>query len=122
MSEYSLKPGVVTGEGYKTLVDAAKKGGYALPAVNVVGTNSRNAVMEAAAAMVEHDLQVEPPVDELGQRKPQDVRRGGRAGRAAGATDDEARQDGGQGETRSKEANLRTHGIAPRLVAGNDAL
>jgi len=49
MSEMSLKPGVATGEGYKTLVEAAKKGGYALPAVNVVGTNSMNAVMEAAA-------------------------------------------------------------------------
>jgi fructose-bisphosphate aldolase class II len=49
MSEYTLKPGVVTGEGYETLVNAAKAGGYALPAVNVVGTNSMNAVMEAAA-------------------------------------------------------------------------
>ena len=49
MSEYTLKPGVVTGKGYKTLVEAAKAGGYALPAVNVVGTNSLNAVMEAAA-------------------------------------------------------------------------
>ena len=49
MSENTLKPGVVTGEGYKTLVKAAKDGGYALPAVNVVGTNSLNAVMEAAA-------------------------------------------------------------------------
>jgi len=49
MSEFRLKPGVVTGEGYKTLVNAAKAGGYALPAVNVVGTNSMNAVMEAAA-------------------------------------------------------------------------
>ncbi|MGK2926423.1 MAG: class II fructose-bisphosphate aldolase, partial [Lysobacterales bacterium] len=49
MSDYTLKPGVVTGEGYKTLVKAAKAGGYALPAVNVVGTNSINAVMEAAA-------------------------------------------------------------------------
>jgi fructose-bisphosphate aldolase class II len=49
MSEKSLKPGVVTGKGYKTMVDAAKAGGYALPAVNVVGTNSMNAVMEAAA-------------------------------------------------------------------------
>ncbi len=49
MSENTLKPGVVTGDGYKTLVDAAKSGGYALPAVNVVGTNSMNAVMEAAA-------------------------------------------------------------------------
>jgi fructose-bisphosphate aldolase class II len=49
MSEVTLKPGVVTGSEYKTLVDAAKSGGYALPAVNVVGTNSLNAVMEAAA-------------------------------------------------------------------------
>ena len=49
MSELTLKPGVVTGEDYVTLVNAAKEGGYALPAVNVVGTNSMNAVMEAAA-------------------------------------------------------------------------
>jgi fructose-bisphosphate aldolase class II len=44
-----LKPGVVTGEEYKLLVKACKDGGYALPAVNVVGTSSINAVMEAAA-------------------------------------------------------------------------
>ena len=49
MSERSLKPGVVTGQDYITLVESAKSGGYALPAVNVVGTNSINAVMEAAA-------------------------------------------------------------------------
>jgi len=49
MSDKILKPGVVTGEAYKTLVTAAKEGGYALPAVNIVGTNSMNAVMEAAA-------------------------------------------------------------------------
>ena len=46
---HSLKPGVVTCEDYKTLLKAAKEGGYALPAVNAVGTNSVNAVMEAAA-------------------------------------------------------------------------
>jgi fructose-bisphosphate aldolase class II len=45
----SLKPGVVTGDDYLTLVKACKDGGYALPAVNVVGTNSINAVLEAAA-------------------------------------------------------------------------
>ena len=28
MSETTLKPGVVTGEGYKALVDAAKTGGF----------------------------------------------------------------------------------------------
>ena len=33
---YSLKPGVVIGEDYKVLLKAAKEGGYALPAVNVV--------------------------------------------------------------------------------------
>jgi fructose-bisphosphate aldolase class II len=49
MSEHKLKPGVVTGKDYQALVAAAKAGGYALPAVNVVGTNSLNAVMEAAA-------------------------------------------------------------------------
>lgn len=45
----TLSPGVVTGEDYLTLVKACKDGGYALPAVNIVGTNSLNAVMEAAA-------------------------------------------------------------------------
>lgn len=49
MVRSTLKPGVVTGDDYKTLVNAAKTGGYALPAVNVTGTNTINAVMEAAA-------------------------------------------------------------------------
>ncbi len=49
MTQSSLMPGVVTGDAYKALVDAAKSGGYALPAVNVTGTNTINAVMEAAA-------------------------------------------------------------------------
>ncbi|MFQ5971928.1 MAG: class II fructose-bisphosphate aldolase [Alphaproteobacteria bacterium] len=44
-----LRPGVVTGEDYRAVVAAAKAGGYALPAVNVVGTNSINSVLEAAA-------------------------------------------------------------------------
>ncbi len=44
-----LKPGVVTGEAYKLFVEQAKKEGYALPAVNVIGTNSINAVLEAAS-------------------------------------------------------------------------
>ena len=46
----TLKPGLVWGDDYATLVNACKAGGYALPAVNVVGTNSLNAVLEAAAA------------------------------------------------------------------------
>ncbi|MCF8474263.1 MAG: class II fructose-bisphosphate aldolase [Emcibacter sp.] len=45
----ALKPGVVSGEDYQELVQACKKGGYALAAVNCVGTNSVNAAMEAAA-------------------------------------------------------------------------
>jgi fructose-bisphosphate aldolase class II len=49
MSQTSLKPGVVSGKDYATLVSAAKQGGYAFPAVNVTGTNTINAVLEAAA-------------------------------------------------------------------------
>ena len=44
-----LTPGVVTGERYRDFVQAAKEGGYAYPAVNIVGTNTANAVLEAAA-------------------------------------------------------------------------
>ncbi|MGB8602026.1 MAG: class II fructose-bisphosphate aldolase [Rhizomicrobium sp.] len=49
MSGTKLRPGVVTGEEYLKLLDACKTGGYALPAVNVTGTNSLNAVLETAA-------------------------------------------------------------------------
>ncbi len=45
----SLKPGVVSGKDYKALLAACKAGGYALPAVNVTGTNTINATLEAAA-------------------------------------------------------------------------
>ncbi|MEO0327787.1 MAG: class II fructose-bisphosphate aldolase [Pseudomonadota bacterium] len=45
-----MKPGVVTGSDYKELVAACKAGKYALPAVNISGTNTINAVLEAAAA------------------------------------------------------------------------
>ncbi len=44
-----LKPGVQTGDDYIALVEACKSGGYALPAVNVVNTQSINAVLEAAS-------------------------------------------------------------------------
>ena len=44
-----LKPGVVSGKDYLTLVAAAKAGGYALPAVNVSSSSTINAVLEAAA-------------------------------------------------------------------------
>ena len=43
-----VKPGVVTGDDLNKLLEVAKNNQYALPAVNVVGTNSVNAVMEAA--------------------------------------------------------------------------
>lgn len=49
MTTTTLKPGVVTGKEYRALVQACKDGHYALPAINVVGTNSINAVLEAAA-------------------------------------------------------------------------
>ena len=45
----NLKPGVVYGESYHVLLSNCKENHYALPAVNVVGTNSVNAVLEAAA-------------------------------------------------------------------------
>ncbi|WP_442918191.1 class II fructose-bisphosphate aldolase [Magnetococcus sp. PR-3] len=44
-----MKPGVVSGSDYEALVAACKKGGYALPAVNVTSTSTINAVLEAAA-------------------------------------------------------------------------
>ncbi|MCP5363782.1 MAG: class II fructose-bisphosphate aldolase [Hyphomicrobiales bacterium] len=44
-----LKPGVVTGDDYQTLVSACKAGNYALPAVNVTSSHTVNAVLEAAS-------------------------------------------------------------------------
>jgi fructose-bisphosphate aldolase class II len=44
-----IKPGVVTGDDVQKLLQIAKDEGFALPAVNVVGTDSVNAVLEAAA-------------------------------------------------------------------------
>ena len=40
--------GVATGDEVQYILDHAKEHGYALPAVNVVGTNTANAVMEVA--------------------------------------------------------------------------
>merc|ERR1719242_73026 len=45
----SVKPGVVTGQALKDLLDYAKEAKFAIPGVNIVGTNSINACMEAAA-------------------------------------------------------------------------
>ncbi len=46
-----VKPGVVSGDDLQKLLQTAKQSGFALPAVNVVNTNSVNAVLEAAAAV-----------------------------------------------------------------------
>jgi fructose-bisphosphate aldolase class II len=43
-----VKPGVVTGTDVQKIFSIAKENGFALPAVNVVGTNSVNSVLEAA--------------------------------------------------------------------------
>ncbi len=43
-----IAPGVVTGDGVQEIFRIAKANNFALPAVNVVGSNSINAVMEAA--------------------------------------------------------------------------
>jgi fructose-bisphosphate aldolase class II len=44
----NIKPGVITGDDVQTIFKVAKENEFALPAVNVVGSNSINAVMEAA--------------------------------------------------------------------------
>jgi len=46
----SVKPGVVTGQALVDLLDYAKDKGFAIPGVNIVGTNSINACMAAAKA------------------------------------------------------------------------
>jgi fructose-bisphosphate aldolase class II len=44
----SVKPGVVTGKALNDLLQYAQDRGFAIPGVNIVGTNSINACMEAA--------------------------------------------------------------------------
>jgi fructose-bisphosphate aldolase class II len=44
----TIKPGVVAGNDLQAIFADARKNGYALPAVNVTGTDTVNAVMEAA--------------------------------------------------------------------------
>lgn len=46
-----VKPGVATGSDVKTIFEFAKANEFALPAVNVVGTDSVNAVLEAGKAV-----------------------------------------------------------------------
>ena len=44
-----VKPGVITGDDVQKVFEVAKANKFAMPAVNVVGTDSINAVLEAAA-------------------------------------------------------------------------
>ncbi len=46
-----VKPGVVTGDDLNKLLAVAKEEGFAMPAVNVVGTDSINGILEAAKAV-----------------------------------------------------------------------
>ncbi len=46
--EYTIKPGVATGDAVQEIFKLAKAKGFALPAVNVVGNNSVNGVLETA--------------------------------------------------------------------------
>lgn len=48
---HSISPGVATGDEVQAIFKHAKENNYALPAVNVVGSNSINAVLETAAAL-----------------------------------------------------------------------
>ena len=48
---YSIKPGVATGREVQEIFKLAKEKGFALPAVNVVGSNSINGVLETAKTL-----------------------------------------------------------------------
>ncbi|MEM0518472.1 MULTISPECIES: class II fructose-bisphosphate aldolase [Aequorivita] len=48
---HGIKPGVATGKEVQRIHKYAKEKGFAMPAVNVVGSDSVNAVMETAAAL-----------------------------------------------------------------------
>lgn len=48
---HTIKPGVATGDEVQKIFNYAKEKGFALPAVNVTGSNTINAVLETAAAL-----------------------------------------------------------------------
>lgn len=48
---HSIKSGVATGREVQAIFNYAKEKGFALPAVNVIGSNSINTVLETAAAL-----------------------------------------------------------------------
>jgi len=45
---HNIKPGVATGKEVQEIFKYAKQKGFALPAVNVIGSNSINGVLETA--------------------------------------------------------------------------
>ncbi|NNJ89226.1 MAG: class II fructose-bisphosphate aldolase [Eudoraea sp.] len=48
---HTIKPGVATGDEVQEIFNYAKEKGFALPAVNVTGSSTINAVLETAAAL-----------------------------------------------------------------------
>lgn len=48
---HNIKPGVATGKEVQEIFKYAKKKGFALPGVNIIGSSSANAVMETAAEL-----------------------------------------------------------------------
>ncbi len=51
LMSYSIKPGVATGNEVQEIFKLAKSKQFALPAVNVIGSNTINAVLETAAKL-----------------------------------------------------------------------
>jgi len=48
---HNIKPGVATGDEVQAIFNYAKEKGFALPAVNVIGSDTINGVLETAAAL-----------------------------------------------------------------------
>lgn len=48
---HNIKPGVATGQEVQAIFKLAKEKGFALPAVNVIGSNTINGVLETAASL-----------------------------------------------------------------------
>ncbi len=48
---HNIKPGVATGDEVQAIFKYAKEKGFALPAVNVIGSNTLNSVLETAAKL-----------------------------------------------------------------------
>ena len=51
MSSHSIPTGVATGDAVQSIFALAKQKAFALPAVNVTGSNTINAVLETAVAL-----------------------------------------------------------------------